>query len=154
MRYTVIDREGPVSFVAECLALSPIVAACAKSPADLNSFLTELAIYEPPLAEYVSSGLAVFDEHNGPDRYEPINTAIATCRPHQLPVFRVVNEATRQASLQPVKYGVVLFNLAAHRIVQIQNTWHNIEREGKVLARRPWKMVRHYKLPAHWSLVP
>ncbi|MCL5026433.1 MAG: hypothetical protein M1531_08070 [Chloroflexi bacterium] len=154
MRYTIIDRSGAVSFVADCAALNRIVAACAANPPDLPHFLSEVAYLEPQLAEYVESGLAVFDEHNLPEKHDSIHQAIAYCRPHELPVFRVVDDVTRQASLQPVKAGVVIFNLLAHRIVQIQNTYAEIRRQGRFLVRVPERRVHRYELPADWALVP
>jgi hypothetical protein len=154
MRYTVIDPRGAVSFVADCAVLKALVATCATDPPDLPQFLAEVAVLDPRLSEYLESGLAVFDEHNTSANHEFIHQAIDCCRPHQLPVFRVLDDVTREASLQPVKAGVVLFNLPAHRIVQIQNTYSPIQRQGRVLARVPHKHVRRYKLPADWSLVP
>ena len=71
--------------------------------------------------------------------------------------FRVVDERTLQASLNPVKAGVVVFNLKDKRIVQIHNTYNEIRRKGKVRIvenGQPTNRVRRYELPPDWSLVP
>ncbi len=154
MRFTVVDHREAVSFVADCLVLNRLVAACATNPASVRHFLGEVAQLQPDLAEYVESGLAVFDEHNTPEDCRMIHHAIACCRPHELPVFRVVDDTTRQASLQPVKAGVLIFNLLDRRIVQIQNTYRQIERQGRFVVRTPKARVHRYHLPEEWALVP
>jgi len=52
---------------------------------------------------------------------------------------------------------VVLFNLSARRIVQIQNTYAQIQRKGKVRvldSESQRVRVQRYELPPEWSLVP
>ncbi len=144
MRYTVIDRRGTVSFVAECDALPALVSACADGAQTLDELLEVVARRNPALRERVTCGLAVFDEHNVPGHYEPVHEAIKYLPPHELPVFRVVDDATRQASLQPVKAGVIVFNLRGRRIIQIQNTYAEIRGMlGKVrrLERAGWRIL-------------
>lgn len=157
MRFTIIDQDGTVSFVGPCEALEALVAACARFPRTLNELLEAATPYHSSLRESVLSGLAVFDEHNSPENYGNILAALEICRPADLPVFRVLDERTREASLRPVKAGVVVFNLAARRIIQIQNTYCEIRRRGRVRIienGQPTNRVRRYELPAEWSLVP
>jgi hypothetical protein len=144
MRYTVIDGRGTVSFIAECDALPLLVSGCADGARTLESLLDAVARRNPRIRGYVTSGLAVFDEHNTPERHEAIRSAIKHLRPHELPVFRVVDDVTRQASLQAVKAGVIIFNLRSRRIIQIQNTYAEIRSMlGKVrrLERAGWKIL-------------
>ena len=78
-------------------------------------------------------------------------------RPADLPVFRVVDDRTRQASLQPARAGVIVFNLLSKRIVQIHNTYTEIKRSGRIrFARSEGSATRvhRYQLPPDWSLVP
>lgn len=156
MRYTVVDDRGSTSFVAPCGSLAALVAACAWNPRSLAEMLALATAFDDEIEERVLCGLAVFDEHNVDGNYQAINSALRYYAPHELPVFRVVDHATRQASLQPVKAGVVIFNLLARRIVQVQNTYEEIRRRGKILARdafgRP--RVQRYELPASWAIVP
>jgi hypothetical protein len=72
-------------------------------------------------------------------------------------VFRVLDSRTREASLTPVHAGVVVFNLRAKRIVQIQNSYAEIRRRGRSRAARPASPERRlirYELPNYWALVP
>ena len=157
MRFTIVDRTGKVSFVGPCLALEALVAACSRQPTTLVELLDAAAPYNGSLRDIVQSGLAVFDEHNSPSNYRNILAALDFCRPADLPVFRVVDERTLEASLTPVKAGVVVFNLVDKRIVQIQNTYSEIRRRGRVRIMedgRPTNRLRRYELPADWSLVP
>lgn len=156
MRFTIIDAQDKVSFVAPCHSLEALVAACSRGPKTVQELL-ELSRPFADLAEYVQSGLAVFDEHNLPGNFEAIHEALDYCRPQELPVFRVVDERTRQASLQSVRAGVVLFNLIDKRIVQIQNTYAEIKRKGRVRVlegRSVTNRVLRYELPSDWTLVP
>jgi hypothetical protein len=157
MRFTVIDPRGRVSFVAPCSALEALVAACASQPRTLEQLLAAAEPFAGELGDRVLSGLAVFDEHNSPTNYKWIHAALDYCLPQQTPVFRVVDPRTEELSLTPVRAGVVVFNLVAKRIVQIQNTYAEIRRRGRVRVMRnnqPTDRVHRYELPPDWSLVP
>jgi hypothetical protein len=160
MRFTIIDSEGNVSFVAPCRTMEALVAACTTGVDTLDQFLTEASRFMPELKERVMSGLAVFDEHNSREHPLSIHAALDLLKPADLPVFRVIDDRTRQASLQPARAGVIIFNLVGKRIVQIHNTYHEIRRSGRIRiatgeapAGRATRVVQ-YKLPAEWSLVP
>ena len=157
MRYTVIDRNGKITFVGPCLALEALVAGCARQPETLTELLDATTPFDKSLREFVLSGLAVFDEHNSAVNLRNIHAALDFCTPADLPVFRVLDDRTLQASLGPVKAGVVVFNLIEKRIVQIQNTYNEIRRKGRVRIienGQPTNRVRRYELPPDWSLVP
>jgi len=157
MRYTVVEPGGTVSFVADCHALSALVAACADGARTLDELLELAERYDRRLRDYVTSGLAVFDEHNADGNFTAIHEAFSFVQPHETPVFRVVDDITRQMSLEPVKAGIIVFNLIERRIVQIQNTYAEIRRRGKVRLHDGEKLtgrVYPYELPAEWSLVP
>ena len=103
------------------------------------------------------NGLAIFDELNGPGHYERIHEAFKYCAPHEQPVFRVVDEVTREMSKQAVKAGVVLFNLRAKRIVQIQNSYREITRSGRARVfdgQGLTNSIYSYRLPRDWAIVP
>jgi hypothetical protein len=161
MRFTVIDPGGTVSFVAPCSALKALVAACSKYPTDLESLLSACARYDTELQSKVLDGLSVFDEHNAEGRYEQIHSAIDYAEEqragHNIPAFRVVDETTRQASLEPVKAGLVLFNLKERRIIQVHNTYDNVRRQDRGRIHKdgePTKQLYHYILPQDWQIVP
>ena len=157
MRFTVIDRRGGVSFVAPCTSLPALVSGCSRDPETLGQLLDAAQQVDSFLRDYVLSGLAVFDEHNGGSNYDAIHSALRYMPPDEQPVFRVVDEVTREASLRPVKAGAVLFNLRSKRIVQIQNTFAEIQRRGRFRwydKNRLSYRTLPYKLPPQWSLVP
>ncbi|MBA2448251.1 MAG: hypothetical protein H0V51_09525 [Chloroflexi bacterium] len=157
MRFTVVDTSTTVSFIGPARALPALVAACAGGPQTLDALLTRAATFTADLRERVLSGLAVFDEHNGPNNYRWIHAALDYCERDDVPVFRVVDDRTRELSLSPVWAGVVVFNLQAKRIVQIQNTYAEIKRKGSlrvIEGARPTNRIQRYELPAEWSVVP
>jgi hypothetical protein len=161
MRYTVIDPQGTASFVAPCTALKALVAACASAPSNVNDLLSATAPYDSDLKEYVLNSLALFDEHNANGRHDQIHFAINYADEqrthHQIPAFRVVDEVTREASLQPVKAGLVLFNLKDRRIIQLQNTYAEVRREDRGRVHQggePTSRLYKYRLPMEWQILP
>lgn len=157
MRCTVVDRTGGVSFLVHGDALPALVAACTTNPVDHIALLDCVEPYYRNLSEYVRSGLAVFDERNTPGHYSQIHKELTTTPRHRQPVFRIVDDLTREASLRPVKAGAVIFNLSEKRIVQIVNTYREIRRQGR---GRVFDGTTHtedvysYRLPEEWALVP
>ena len=156
-RCTLIDHAGGVSFVADAAALPALLYGCQRGPASVEELLHLAEPYYQGLCERVLNGLAIFDERNVPGHYEAIHQALDFCAPHEQPPFRIVDDVTREASLRPVKAGVILFNLAHKRIVQIQNSYGEITRsgrgriyDGQALTRR----VFRYTLPGDWRIVP
>ncbi len=157
MRFTVVDKDGTVSFVAHTSAAIALTAACAHDPETLDGLLDASHKYDRGLRDLVRAGLAVFDEHNLPGETRRIHAQLQQLPPREIPVFRVLDEVTREASLQPVRAGVILYNLLRKRIVQIANTDEYLSRSGEVnyhngkfLSRR----VFDYELPPQWSIVP
>jgi hypothetical protein len=157
LRCTIIDDSGGVSFLTHGDALPALVAACTSSPGTFPELLRRADPYYHNLADYVYSGLAVFDEHNTSGHYETIHKALTTLPRHKQPVFRIVDDLTREASLRPVKAGAVIFNLKAKRIVQMVNSYQEIRRSGRA---RVFDGSGHtgevfsYRLPEEWALVP
>ena len=157
MRLTVVDKDGTVSFVAHSSAAVALTAACAADPPSLDALLTAAQRYDKGLRQHVLDGLAVFDRHNNANDLRIIHGLLATLPPRELPVFRVLDDVTRQASLNPVRAGVVLYNLIRKRIVQIQNTYEPLARAGDVNYHNGrFLSIRllAYELPAYWSIVP
>lgn len=157
LRVTIVDHRGGVSFVADGDMLPALAKACAANPSTIEEFLERAEPYYHGVYDWVTSALAVFDEHNTPDNPRSIHQAMDFLPPHELPVFRVIDERTREMSLRPVKAGAVIFNLKDHRIIQIQNSYQEITRAGRGRihdGRRLTNQVFTYRLPADWSLVP
>lgn len=157
MRMTVIDARGTISFVAHCSAVVALTAACAADPTTLDELLSASQQFDHGLRQRVLNGLAVFDEYNLPEDMQAIHGQLAQLSPRETPVFRVLDEVTREASLRPVRAGIVLFNLRAKRIVQIENTYEPLARAGEVNYHNGTFLsirIYAYELPPAWSIVP
>ncbi len=157
LRLTVIDPAGTASFVAHASAALALTAACSANPTTLDDLLTASQRYDRGLRAMVLRGLTIFDEHNLPDELDAIHRQIAELPPRELPPFRVYDAITLEASLRPVRAGVVLFNLPAQRIVQIENTYEPLTRAGEVnFHNGKFLSIRlvPYELPPTWSIVP
>lgn len=158
MRFNVVDDSGTVSFVAPCHALKMFTAACAKNPASLGELLELVGRYDPQLPQYVLSSLAVFDEHNSAENAEAIHAALASLPPERSPAFRIIDAKTREASLLPVKAGLVIFNLTAKRIIQVQNGYAEVKRQDRGRVRGEdgdaTDRLYYYRLPKDWALLP
>ena len=157
LRLTIIDPGGGVSFVAHGEALPALLRACATSPGTIDELLERAEPYYRGLQERVANGLAMFDERNTPGNYETIHRSLELAAPDESPLFRIVDEETREASLRPVKAGAIIINLTDRRIVQIQNGYQEIKRTGRGTiwdGERMTPATFTYRLPKEWSLVP
>jgi hypothetical protein len=157
MRFTVVEPEGTLSFVGPAHALKMLAAACCREPADVKTLLRLAADYDGQFAGGVLAGLAVFDEHNTPGHAGAIHRRFDPEAPDETPPFRVVDDATRRWSLMPARAGLVLFNLPARRIVQIQNGYGDLPRSGLGRIRqdgKPTRSLYRYTLPQDWSILP
>lgn len=157
MRFTVVDSRGAVSFVGPCHALKALAAACSRGAEDHRGLLGLLGDYDGGLSQRVIKGLHIFDEHNTCRDTHAVQQWLEDVEPAEAPPFRVVDDVTRRASLQPVRYGLVVFNLNARRIVQVQNSYDNLKRADRGRVRvegKPTKRLYRYRLPEEWSIVP
>lgn len=157
IRFTVIDDAGTASFVGPCHAIKMLAAACSQYPRSVRQLLESTRRYDADFVTTVLSGLAVFDEHNTPENLQRF-TAISDRRePASLPPFRVHDERTRRLSLAPAGTGLILFNLATRRIIQVQNSYSDVRRSDRGRVRengRPTRTLYHYRLPDEWRIVP
>ena len=154
---TLNDRGCRTSFDPHAAALRALLHAREEARSSEEELLVLPEPHDHGLGVRVLHGHALFDERNVPGHYEAVHQALAFCAPHEQPPFRVVDDETREASLRPVKAGVILFNLVKKRIVQIQNSYREITRsgrgrvyDGQTLTRR----VFNYRLPSDWQIVP
>jgi hypothetical protein len=135
----------------------PLVAACASNPTSLQEMLARVDQIDRRLRDRILIGLAVFDEHNVEGNYEAIHRVLTEGTAEREPVFRVVDDLTRQRSLEPTRTGLLIFNLKDRRIVQVLNHFYEVEREGEVHLHNGEKYSRRtvtYSLPESWSIVP
>ncbi len=96
IRCTVVDGRGAVSFIVHGDALPALAASCSTNPTSLEEFLEQAEPYYRNLRDYVLSGLAVFEERNVEGNCEAIRAALGSVASHQHPVFRVVDDLTRE----------------------------------------------------------
>ncbi len=157
MRFTIVDHRGTISFIDDGFLMLPLVAACASNPRSLSEMLTNGGRIDRRLQDRILSGLAVFDEHNVEGNYGAIQHTLSITSPGEEPVFRVVDDLTRQRSLEPTRTGLIIFNLKDRRIVQVINLFYAVERSGEVHLHNGQRYSRRtvsYRLPESWSIVP
>ncbi len=157
IRFTVIDSQGAVSFVGPGHAIKMFAAACSRGPRTLQELLEFTRPYDADFINEVRRGLAIFDEHNTPEDMSAFRAMLQQRPPSTLPPFRVLDEVTRDLSLQPVDSGLILYNLGARRIIQIQNSYGELQREDRGRIRRsgqPTRLLYYYRLPDDWAIVP
>lgn len=157
IRFTIVDDTGTISFAGPGHGLKALAAACTTGARDHRSLLEALATYDAQLSKFVLDGLAVFDEHVS--LTNPASIAAWLSQPHDLSTkpFRVLDDWTRRASLEPRRLGVVIFNLSARRIVQVQNSYGELLRTDRGRIRvdgRPTTCFYCYSLPDEWSILP
>jgi hypothetical protein len=157
MRFTIVDQSGTISFVGDGFLMLPLVAACATNPATLPHMLARVDDIDRRLRNRILNGLAIFDEHNVEGNYHAIQAELQSPEVGKEPVFRVVDDLTRQRSLEPTRTGLIIFNLKDHRIVQVLNHFYAVERSGEVHLHTGSRYSRRtvtYELPESWSIVP
>lgn len=156
MRFTIIDLSETMSFVGPPHALKALAACCAQGVATISEIITKLGFYDIDLSRRLREQLTVFREHNTEIDAAWIEAKVAT-DPSYETLLMVGSEATRRVSLQPGKLGLIVFNIPAKRIVQIQNSYANLERSDRGRVRRdgkPTTTYYNYALPADWTIVP
>lgn len=156
MRFTIIDPTTTTSFLAPPHALKAIAACCALGAATAIQLLNELARFDADLSRHLRDQLAIFNEHNVPGETAWIDDRVREADEYDLP-FIVLDETTRRLSLQPGQLGLVIFNLPSRRIIQIQNSYANLERSDRGRVRKngqPVAAYYRYTLPDDWTIVP
>ena len=157
MRITLIDSRGGLSFVAHGEALPALMRACATGADSIDELLGRAEPYYHGLRDRVENGLAMFDERNTESNHDAIHRTLAIAPAEQSPLFRIVDEVTREASLRPVKAGAIIINLIDKRVVQLQNAYQEITRSGRGRVFDGERMTTTtftYHLPREWALVP
>ena len=146
-RFTIVDADGAVSFVAPAYALKMIAAACGKGAQRVDDLLQGVGEFDPALATELREGLARFDA-GGSVGDEPLD---------RTGPFRIGDEATRAAAQEPAASGLIVVNLPEKRIVQVQNSYADLKRTDRGRLRRngrPVQLLYRYDLPEEWRIVP
>ncbi len=157
VRFTVADADTTVSFAGPGHAIKMIVAACSRDANSFPEILEVLGKLDDDLASFVRYGLARFDEHNIPEDTRAFERLMSNLPDDELPPFRVFNPVTRNASLNPGRLGLIVFNLRSRRIVQVLNHYGEIHRNDRGRIRKsgePSRALYHYHLSPDWALLP
>ena len=145
-----------MTFVGPGHLIKILTASCARGATSTRDLFQGAGPYDAALIRDLTAGLAIFDEHNVGAQHDAIDERLDQQEAYPLPA-RVVDERTRQLSLAPVDAGLVVFNLKARRIVQVQNTYAEVLRRDRGRVRvdgEPTGTLFHYQLPADWSILP
>lgn len=156
-RVNVIDARGTVSFLAPPHGLKVLAAAVAQGATSGTELIANAHAFDAKWAADVRSQIMQFDEHNVDAVSDPFQQAIAAGDGADHPAFRVMDPETRQRSLVPARLGLVVFNLKERRIIQIHNSYANLERRDRGRIRvdgKPTNILFQYELPGEWALVP
>ena len=156
MRFTVVDNRETVSFVAPGHALKMLAAACSRHAQDYRDLIHKIADYDAQLARRLLNGLAS-DHSTAAPPDDIVGAPGLQPAGHETELFRVLNAEQLRKSTEPVDAGLVLFNLPAKRIVQVQNSYADLRRKDKGRLWRDGRPVRafySYELPDDWTIVP
>jgi len=156
-RFNIVDDSGSVSFVGPAHGLKVLAAACSRGPQSTLELLECARTYDPDWIEQVRLGLMVFDEHNVEEVTEDYEAIVATEDSADHRAFRIIDPVTRERSMKPAQLGLVVVNLREQRIIQIQNSYAELNRKGRGRIRSrgvPTRSLFHYELPEAWSIVP
>ena len=157
IRITIADEDSTVSFLSPGHAIKMFVAACSHDVSTVGEMLDVASKLDRELISRVRHGLMRFDEHNVEDDFDAFESVISSTLPNQLPPFRVFGPELRNASLNPGRLGLILFNLRSKRIVQVQNHYAEISRSdrGRIwVAGEPVRRLYRYELSPEWALLP
>jgi len=157
MRFTVIDRDGTISFAGPGHCLKVLVAGCSKGPESVGALLSGIRRYDAEFVDRVRAELARFDEYVVKEDQASIEHWLDDDNAVVRDTFRVLDQRLRNMSLLPERLGVVLFNLPEQRIIQIQNAYGEVLRRDRGRVREagaPVNRFYHYSLPETWQLLP
>ena len=157
MRFTLVDGDGTSSFCGPGHILKALAASCATGADRQKAVLAALSTFDATFTAEVSAGFAVFDEHCLPEMPAATDLWMTRRNAEHIHPFRAITDATRNASLEPRRLGLVIFNIPARRIVQVQNSYASLLRDDRGRVRqagRPINRFYRYLLPDEWAIVP
>lgn len=157
VRITIAGPDSTVSFLGPGHAIKMFVAACSQEITTIPDMFDFVAKLDREFITGVQHGLARFDEHNVEDDICAFKNVMAKTPIDELPPFRVFDPDLRNASLDPGRLGLILFNLKSKRIVQVQNSYGEINRtdRGRIwVSGEPARRLYRYELSKDWALLP
>jgi hypothetical protein len=154
IRLNVIDAEHSVSFLGPAHTGKAVAAACSHGATTWQQVLLRTQRYDPDWTRDVRRGILLFEEHHAP-KDDPVPTGPRSFEPCD--PFRIWDAETRFCSMEPASLGLLIFNLTAQRIIQVQNRHVEIRRQGRSRIRvggKPTSALYHYSLPEEWAILP
>lgn len=157
MRFTLIDSTGAISFTGPGHGLKMLAAACSLGVRSSRDVIERLESFDQSFATAIRNGLSSFDEHCIKGQPETVRKWVERQGAISDETFRVLDDETRRASLEPGRLGLVIFNIEDRRIVQVQNSYGALMRSDRGRIRkdnRPTSLFYRYELPREWAIVP
>lgn len=156
-RVNIIDGRGTVSLLTPPHGPKMLTAVAGLGPISANDMLEAVRRMDAGWIQQVKSQLAMFDEFNVDVLDEGWQEMIEEADSIVHPAFRLIDGVTRSRSLVPGSLGLIVFNLKQRRIIQVHNSWDELERTGEGRYRVDGDAEERkysYSLPDSWSLVP
>ncbi len=156
-RVNLIDERGTVSLLTPPHGPKMLTAVAGLGLESSRDMLEAVRSMDADWIRQVKSQLAMFDEFNVDSLDEGWQEMIEEADTVVHPAFRVIDGVTRSRSLVPGSLGLIVFNLKQRRIIQVHNSWDELERTGEGRYRVEGDAEEHmysYSLPETWSLVP
>lgn len=157
MRFTIVGNERELSFSGPGHLLKMITAVVANGCVCLSDLLDGLEVLDDQFVAGLRRELSIFDEHCLAGDEASTVAWFASCRSAETQAFRIIDPLTRRKSTDADRLGLTIFNLGERRIVQVQNSYGNLQRRDRGRIRRAGKPIGRYyayELPASWTIVP
>ena len=142
MRFTIIDDAGAVTFTAPPHVRKMLAAAASRGPVTADELLRLAEEYDPQFFGQLLASSSRSENGAGPAKSG---------------LLAVDGDESRRQSMAPAPLGLLVFNLPARRIVQVQNSYGDLQRKDRGRLRRDGRPVRayyRYAFPDDWSIVP
>lgn len=156
-RVNLIDERGTISLLTPPHGPKMLTAVAGLGLETSRDMLEAVRSMDADWIRQVQSQLAMFDEFNIDVLDEGWREMVEEADTIVHPAFRVIDGVTRSRSLVPGSLGLIVFNLKQRRIIQVHNSWDELERSGEGRYRTEGDEEEHkysYSLPETWSLVP
>lgn len=157
MRFTIIDESDTVSFTGPGHIMKALAAAASLGARDARHLIQRAEHFDDAFSHRVLSELSVFDELVVREDLASIDQWLDQGLPTRAGAFRVFNQRMRNLSLLSDSLGVVLFNLAEQRIVQIENAYGPLQRSDRSRVRIDGvakSRTYGYSLADSWDILP
>jgi hypothetical protein len=156
IRVTIQDANQTISFLTEQPTVMRLIAGCSINPNSLEELLTATDIYQRGLAATLMAYLMEFDKTLHRQGADSIHQEIAEARQTGQPfkrAFEVIDETTREASMQAGSGSLVIIDLNTHLIQTSSDLDIPSKAEVRVqIGETETNRLVSYILPAEWRI--